>query len=351
MPVSSTWCHFLPANYSLDKAGEQFTSGYAIIRSTNKQRTMSNLLPYVAINVEPHVALGIDLINLETFIAVVELGSFSQAAQRLHVTQPSVTGRIQRLESALGTQLLVRTTRKIELTPQGAALLAEAAGALHGIRMVAARFREDSGSARQRVTVASTPMLSAMTLPPLIRDYSIRFPDVRVTLLDVRYLEALAALESGRADLAVLAFEGKDTRFRIQPLGSEDVVLVTPADHPLAGKKVVTLDDLATHRLIFIEQYEPMRERIVEKLKLRGLTLSDPTIVGNLATLLGMLDAGLGATLLVKSMARRSKEAGHVIVEVDGLNFVRSFAIVRARKAQLGTAAESFSRFLRDAMS
>lgn len=301
--------------------------------------------------VQSYPSLGIDLLELETFLAVAELGSFSLAAQHLHVTQPSVTGRVQRLESALGTQLLIRTTRQMELTPQGAALLAEATGTLQGLRKLAGKFGEQAKMARQRVVAASTPMLAALSLPSIIRDYSKRYTDVQVVLRDLRYPDALDAVDDGSADLAVLAFEGTDGRFRVQPLASEDMVLVVPANHPLASQQRVSLEDIASHPLLVIEQYEPMRMQIEEELKRRGHALAAATTVGNLNTLLGMLDAGMGATLLPRSMTRRSQKKGQAVLELDGLRLVRNYSIVRSRKAKLGTAAESFARFVKQAIS
>lgn len=295
--------------------------------------------------------LGIDLAELETFMAVAELGSFSLAAQRMHVTQPSVTGRVQRLEAALGTTLLVRTTRKVETTAAGAALLLQARRALSGLRTLVADFRQQARVARQRVVVAATPMLAALSLPPIMRDYSTRYTDVKVVLRDLRYAEALSALDEGSADLAVLAYEGHDRRFRAQALVSDDMVVVAPANHPLAKFKSVTLEQIAPNPLLVIEQYEPMYLRIAQALEQKGLALAPSMSVGNLNTLLGMLDAGMGATLLTRTMGKRMRTRGHVVVEIADLKLVRNFALVRSSKTQIGTAAESFARFVRQAMN
>ena len=296
-------------------------------------------------------SVGLDLLELETFVAVAELGSFSLAAQHLHVSQPTVTGRVQRLESTLGTRLLVRSTRKTELSPQGALLLVEVVRALDGLRKITTRFKERARLGRRQVIVASTPVLASLTLPPIIRDYSLRFTDVEVVLRDLRHSEALLAVENGTADLAVVAFDDKDNRFRAQLLRTDEMVLVTPASHRLAGKVRVRVEELAGQSLLVIEHYEPMRMQIDEELKKRGLRLGASPTVANLNTLIGMLDAGMGPTLMPRSMASRSSAAGHSIVELEGIVLLRKFAVLSARKVKLGTAAESFIRFLRKAMT
>jgi DNA-binding transcriptional LysR family regulator len=294
--------------------------------------------------------LRIEIAELETFIAVAELGSFSAAAQHLHVTQPSVTSRVQKLESALGTRLLTRTTRKVETTPDGDRLLAEANRALDGLRAVVDGFLERAKISRQRVVVAATPTLAALVMPALVRDYAKRFTDVQVQLLDLRYPDVLAALDNGSADFGVLAYEGVDERLVVEPLRSEDVVLVVPPGHSLFDRKKVTLRDLDRQELIVIEQYQAMRQQLAEAMQRTGFTLLPSPSVGNLSTLLGMLDARMGIALLSRSIAGRRKDAGDAIVEIEGVDLRRNYALVYLERKELGTAAQSFRSFVHDAM-
>jgi len=291
-------------------------------------------------------SMGIDLVSLETFIAVAHLGSFSQAAERLHVAQPTITGRVQRLESALGTKLLVRTTRSVETTAQGATLLTEASAALTELQRIVFGLREQGRLASRRVVVASTPVIASSRLPAIIRDYRVRYTDVEVTLLDLRYAEALAAVDTARADIAVLVFEGDDDRFLVQAIDSDDMVLVTPATHALARSGSITLAQLASWPLLALDRHEALLARIAEEGKRSGVTAVTSTLFRNLDTLLGMLDAGLGITLLPRSIARR-RDASYAVIEIEGPDLARTLSVVRARKAKLGTAATSFIRFLR----
>ena len=295
------------------------------------------------------VNLRFELSHLETFIAVAQLGSFSLAAQQLHITQPSVTSRIQRLEDMLGVKLLIRTTRSIKVTPQGAQLLDEATATLQGLRDLVEKFRQQAESARQRVVVAATPMLAAMTLPPIIHSYSEHFPGVQIDLRDLRYEDALNSLMTGEADIAVLALEEDDQRFDFQPIREDDMVLVVPSEHQLASRREVSLDEISAFPILMLEQYEPMLVRISEALNRHELKLKRALSAGNLATLLGMLDAKMGITLLTRSMARRSQQAGHVVIELSGIRLTRAFGIVTRRNAKPGTTVQSFCRHLKQA--
>ena len=111
---------------------------------------------------------GVGLSELETFIAVAEFGSFSAAARHLHLSQPAVTARVQKLESLLGTKLLHRTTRNVAVTDDGQRLTTRAKETLCQLRLLIGEFTQQRAQHRHRVVVASSPMLAATMLPELI---------------------------------------------------------------------------------------------------------------------------------------------------------------------------------------
>ncbi|WP_454727215.1 MULTISPECIES: LysR family transcriptional regulator [Cupriavidus] len=295
---------------------------------------------------------GIDLAELETFLAVAETGSFSQAAERMHITQPSVTGRIQRLEAALGTSLLKRTTRRVDLTEEGERTATATREALSGLRDWVGELRQRARRSRQRVAVAATPMLAAMSMPAILHAYAERFPDVQVDLLDVKYSEALAALDSGEADLAVMSLDEISlSNYDYQHLWNGTMVLVVPSIHPLAGAGRVGARELAFHPLMLIEQYMPVRARIAEAMERQGFALPRSRMVGSLNTLMGMLDARMGITLLPHSIAERCHDVTIVPLEIEGLSLTRRFGVVFPRKAELSAAGVSFCQFLGSAVA
>ncbi|MAB97251.1 MAG: transcriptional regulator protein [Pseudomonadaceae bacterium] len=298
----------------------------------------------------PVSSMGVKLVELETFLVVAESGSFSVAAQKLHVTQPSVTSRIQRLEAILGTKLLERTTRRVELTEQGKQLATEAGLALRGLLHLVDGFRKKASQERQRVVVAATPTIAALTLPKIIQAYTNRYPDVRIELLDLQYADALSAIDSGQANLAVLALEEHISRYQFEPLWNEEMLLVVPISHEITRLETVNLDVLAKYPLMIVEQYQALRTRIVSLLAENGLTLPPSKVVGNLNTLIGMLNAGMGITLLPRAMAQINGNSLHSLITINGLDLRREFGLVFPKKHELSTASNSFCHFLRNAI-
>lgn len=288
-----------------------------------------------------------DLAELETFLAVAELGSFSLAAKKLHISQPSVTSRVQRLEATLRVKLLIRTTRRVEPTVEGARLLEAAQQALSGLREVLREFQAAANTDRRRVVVAATPMVAALALPPIIQSYCERYTDVQVKLLDLPYDQLVASLEAGTADLGVTVLDSDPDKFSFQLLADEEILLVVPATHPLARSSTVTIDEIVPYPLMILARYTTLRDRIAEEYSKRGVDFH-PLDAANLATLLGMLDAGLGITFLPRAMVRSNIRRSRVALRIADVQLSRRYGIVTSRRASLSAAAESFCHYLRD---
>ncbi|KQP23242.1 hypothetical protein ASF43_05055 [Pseudorhodoferax sp. Leaf267] len=290
--------------------------------------------------------LRLDLTELETFIAIVELGSFSLAATRMHISQPSVTARVQRLEERLATQLLRRTTRSVEPTKEGLRLYDAATQALQGLRELVREFGSPGARGGRRIVVAATPMIAATVLPSLIRGYRNRFPDVRIKLLDMQYRDVIAHIETSAADLAIVAFDGDSAKLRFQPLAEEELLLVVPQGHALAAQAQATLEQVVPHPLLILDRYTTLITAIKEECRKRHWQQPPLNEASNLNTLLGMLDAGNGITFLPKSMAQINAKRERVTLHVTDVRLTRRYGIVLQKKNGLSGAAQSFVRYL-----
>ncbi|HYI87497.1 MAG TPA: LysR family transcriptional regulator [Burkholderiales bacterium] len=288
-----------------------------------------------------------DLAELETFLAVAELGSFSLAAKKLHVSQPSVTSRVQRLEATLRVKLLVRTTRRVEPTVEGARLLEAAQQALSGLREVLREFQAAANTDRRRVVVAATPMVAALALPPIIQAYCEHYPDVQVKLLDLPYGELVSSLEAGTADIGVTVLDSDPEKFSFQLLAEEEILLVVPATHPLARQSTVTIDEIVPYPLMILARYTTLRDRLAEEYRRRNVDFH-PLAAANLATLLGMLDADMGITFLPRAMVRSNSRRSRVALRLADIELSRRYGIVTLRKTRLCAAAQSFCHYLQD---
>ncbi|MEV4004534.1 LysR family transcriptional regulator [Actinomadura sp. NPDC049753] len=187
--------------------------------------------------------------QLEYLVTVVDTGSFTRAAERLHVTQPALSHQIRALETALGGALLERLPRSVRLTPMGRAVLPHARAALAEAVRLHSAARRSTGLDEGELEVAVIYSVSLGILPPVLRAWRRRHPGVRIRLREYPHTDDLqAAMAAGRADLAVgpapVGWEGP-----VQELGTEEFAIVLPADDPLAASPTGTLAlaELAGH--------------------------------------------------------------------------------------------------------
>lgn len=291
-------------------------------------------------------SLGLELVELETLIAVIDSGSFSQAALRMHVSQPSVTARIQRLESRLAVKLLDRTTRNVSPTIHGKKLYWQTKQALSGLQQLVREFDVRSNRWGHRIVIAATPMIAANTLPSILHDYKKRFGDVHIQLLDLQYPEVIDKVMSEEADLAVIAFDGDSSRLHFQALADEELTLVVPLDHPLAKYDSVLLEEILEYPLLILNRYTTLIRLIEEEGVKRNMPIKSLTEATQLSTLLGMLDAGIGITFLPRSMAQVNIKRTRRMIRVKDLSLTRQYGIVLPKKGTLSSAAKSFVEYL-----
>ncbi|MEU4404796.1 LysR family transcriptional regulator [Streptosporangium sp. NPDC023963] len=197
--------------------------------------------------------MDLDLRKLRYFIAVAERLHFGQAAEALHITQPALSRQIRQLEHDVGVDLFVRTSREVTLTPAGEQLLHDAGrllAASHAARDRARRAGEDG----RHLTVGF--MLGIDTAPAL-QCFAERHPDVIIHLKRLRWKDYDQALLDGRVDVGFVRLplvpEGLSTMF----LYNEPFTVALPADHPLAGKTSLSIDDIADEPVLHYADADP----------------------------------------------------------------------------------------------
>lgn len=296
-------------------------------------------------HMKDHPQLRFHLSELETFLVVVEEGSFSRAAKRLCISQPSATNRVKRLEAVLHVKLLNRTTRQVEPTEDGKRLSAAAIEALSGLFEILDQLRDRSEAARNRVVIASTPVIAATFMPRIIHSYNQRYPDVQVLLRDMPYELLLQSIGDGSADIGIASIDGRHDNLLFRPLAEEDLVLVVPAKHPLAQLQQAKVEMMLPYRLIFLDRYTSLREKLATSFAQFGAVL-EATTVATLPTMLGMIDTGSCMTFLPRSMALSNARPTRAIVELADFPAVRTYGSIVARKQVPTAAIQSFCEHL-----
>lgn len=197
---------------------------------------------------------AVDLRQLRYFVTVAEELHFSRAAARLHLAQSALSAQIRQLESELGGPLLLRSTRRVSLTPAGEALLTDGRSILASVDGAMARARALARGEASALAIGSLGPVPGALLAPLLARFGGRHPDVRVEIRAFDFSDTVAGLRQDRADLAFLYAPLHEPDLVLTPLISEQRVVVLPRTHRLADRTELRPSDLEAE--IFVSQPE-----------------------------------------------------------------------------------------------
>ena len=198
---------------------------------------------------------GNRLKQLRAFCHAVKFGTVARAAEALFLSPSSVSLQLSALEKELGTRLLERTRPRLALTSEGQMLYDLARPLVEGIESLDQQFRAQRQNLDQgEVNIAAGASTIQYLLPPLVRDYRERFPDVRLQLSNVTGKDGLALLRSDQVDFAVGSMLDVPHDVSYEPVHWFDPMLILPLDHPLVGKADIALEDLSPYGLILPPQ-------------------------------------------------------------------------------------------------
>lgn len=201
---------------------------------------------------------------LNTFLAVVETGSFTQAARDTFVTQPAVSQHIRALEEKLGVKLFVRHGQRIHLTAEGEELWRHTKAIMKTVEEAEFALKEMSALKRGRLRIGATTYM-AYLLPPVIMEFKRRHPLVQITVCFHNSAEVLALVESGAVDLGFAGgITNRPASLGAVPIHVERLALIAPPDHPLVGHGEVRPEDLHDHILAVREEGTYTRRCVAE---------------------------------------------------------------------------------------
>lgn len=285
--------------------------------------------------------------QLRSFRAVAEARGFGRAARALGASQPVVSGHVRELERELGVALFHRTTRRVALTEEGAAFLAEAEVVLDRLAGAVERVRGLAQARVERLLLAAPPLLAASLLPSAMATFAAAHPAVRLGLLDAPTEAIVAALGSGRVDAAV------GTVPETVEVGSRSVILrdrlivFAGAGSSVAGMEAMDWSELAARDLILLTPGSGIRALVDRELVRHGAVVEPAHEVTNVMTVLAMVEAGLGLSILPSYAATGLGGRAIRAVPLRGAPVEREIALVTPPGQTPAPAAADFARILR----
>jgi DNA-binding transcriptional LysR family regulator len=290
-----------------------------------------------------------DTRQLAAFCTVVERRSFSQAAERLGVTQPAVSLQIRALEKRLGTQLLDRSGRRVEPTEAGRRLYRGAQRMLAlEEQLVSDVASTTEGELAGDLVLGASTGPAAIVVPVLLGEFHREHPDVRVflTVSDTHtIIERVAARE---LELGIVGASRRHRGVRFEPFFSDQVILACPPGHRFAGG-TVTLDELREETLILMQEGAGVRQIIEDALRRRGVRLRDLDVrleLGLQESVRRAVEAGFGVTFISRTAVEPELADGRLVEAlVEGLEATREISLASSTGRARTRVAEAFLEF------
>ncbi|MGH8811871.1 MAG: LysR family transcriptional regulator [Advenella sp.] len=283
-----------------------------------------------------------DLIDLRTFLAVADLGSFRAASEALHLSQSALSRRIDKLEAALGVQLLLRTTRKVELTTIGRGFVPRARNVLNELENALVGIQEVSERLSGLVTIACVPSAVAYFLPGVVRTFHERYPRISIRIIDESSSQVLTAVARGEADFGLTYIGVNDADIDFTPLLEEPFVVAVRRDHPLAQQKTVDWADLSTYEYISLAQGSGNRFLIDQALAHGGVRPRHFCEVQHVPALVSMVEAGLGVGVVPRLAMPGMEHASLVSLPLCNPQVTRSIGLIHRRTKALNPVVKLF---------
>jgi DNA-binding transcriptional LysR family regulator len=296
-----------------------------------------------------------DTRQLAAFCAVVERRSFSQAAERLGVTQPAVSLQIRSLEKRLGRQLLDRSGRRVEPTEAGLRLYRSAQRMLALEEQLLGELEsDDEGALSGTLELGASTGPGGTVVPLLLCEYQRRHPDVHVALSVSDTQRVVAQVANRELELGVVGASRRHRGVVFEPFFRDEVVLVCPHGHPLAGK-TVAVDALREQPLLVMQEGAGVRQVIEDELRAHGIRLRDLDVrleLGLQESVRSAALAGYGLTFISRAAVDADLAAGTLaIVRVRGLDAAREISLVRATGRAETRVAQAFVAFARERLA
>ncbi len=285
-----------------------------------------------------------ELHQLRYFCAIVDTGSFSRAARQTHVSQPSLSQQIRKLEDELGARLFDRLGRTVRLTEIGQTFLPRARAVLHELEAARGDLAQQRDSLGGSITIGVIPTVAPYLLPPHLTTFSRKFPEAKISIVEEITPVLLERLRAGTIDLAVLALPIRGNEFESFPILTEPLFAAVPKSHRLARTKALALKDLRLEPFLLLRDGHCFREN--------ALTACDrarihPQIVfesGQFSSLLSMVAAGMGVSI-VPEMAIDKKSLCTYIRLADD-HATRTIGAVRLRGRSFSRVHNAFLSLL-----
>ena len=281
-----------------------------------------------------------DLVSLRLYVAVVDAGSLTAGAERFGISLAAASRRISELEHHCGKALLQRSQRGVTATVEGQAVHRHAIELAANLERLALAVDDMNALAGGLLRLCANPSALGGFLPALLAAYALQYPDVRIDLEDTLSEDAVRLVAAGSAELAVIGDNTPREGLACFVCDVDELVLLTPAGHPLAGAAPVALARALDHDFVSLSRTASLTRKISAAAEAQGRNLRIRVPARSFDTMCRMVAAGLGLTVLPRAGAALYAQAlGLQVMTLEGFDVKRRLLLAMRSRAALSPAA------------
>jgi LysR family transcriptional regulator, hydrogen peroxide-inducible genes activator len=286
-----------------------------------------------------------ELHQLRYFSAIAETGSFTKGARREHVSQPSMSQQISKLEGEVGTELFVRLGHVVKLTPAGKAFLPKAKSILNQISQATNEMQVVAKAETGSVTIGTISTAGPYLLPKVLQRFRRKHPWVHLQVVEGYAPDLVVLLRNAEVDMILVQHPVQGREFLSEELIQDPLYLVCPNNHRFSKRKTVDLEELEKEPFVMLGDGFGFRKSLLAALRKVKIHPNITYEALNFCTIAAMVAAGLGVSVIPQMAIEKRKGCGFIPLR-DGSVLLHTVALVRLRRNHLSPAQLLFAQDL-----
>jgi len=289
----------------------------------------------------------INLDQLRIFQAVADARSFTRAAEVVHLTQPGISKHIKQMEEYYGLPLFDRLGKKVALTQAGEILSEATQEVMASITAAEQRIEDLKGLHGGKLVLGASFDLGIYVLPGVLAAFRKQYPAVEVKVDISLGAKIMAKILANKLDLGLVSHPAHDPRLFARQFMTDDLIAIAPSNHPWAKKKRIRPQEFPGETFIVAAQGAGIRAVVEERLKKKGIVLTNVVDFGNVEGVKRAVEAGLGVSIQPQSVVQRELSSGSLTgVSLAGLDTKLGRFYICRRDKHISNAAKAFLELL-----
>ncbi|NTU41930.1 MAG: LysR family transcriptional regulator [Nitrospirales bacterium] len=295
--------------------------------------------------------MGMEDHKLKVFCTVAETKSFSKTSEIIYLTQPAVSLQIQALEELYETKLFDRSGNVITLTPSGEILYRYAKDILGLYAEAEKEIGKITGLIKGSINIGASTTIGNNILPTVISQFKKNHPRIKINVFIKNTKRVVDLINSGNIDLGLVEGEIQKQKIKMEPLITDELVIIIPPFHPWAKKKVVSILEITKEPFILREEGSGTRQMIEKYLSTHGININDMVIalvLGSTESIKEAVEGGMGVSIISRWAARKEVKYGSLkIVSIKEEKIIRNFSILLPKSAVLSHTVDEFLSYVK----